>query len=144
MKKLAVVLCIFCTFLCSLSYAWSPEQRERITSRTYPVAYDRLLDVAVQTFEGGGFPIKKIDRQNGIIETGIKSQGGPFGSASAQIFARLEKMDPSNTRIVLSLHQQTKVQLGLLSPDQLNYGDECIDEGAYKRTFAGIEKRLKK
>lgn len=138
MRILILGLIILLSGCATGQLAWTPEQRQQIATRVYPLPYDKVFNAIVDRYKSKGTPLAIIDRENGIIATDYISMGGVmWDTGKAKLTISLSKLGDNLTRIGLYIHcEGYSNTLGIAATDDL------ITEGKYREWFADFEKKL--
>lgn len=110
---------------CAVQPLLNIEERKKVKERTYPYSYAVTFNSTVATLETIGFPIEKIDKENGLILTGTRSV----------TFFNFKQR--ASVHIVEAGNNATIVRLNLFLDDRETVGREDYDS-----IFNSIDKNL--
>lgn len=139
MKRIIPAIIIFFLTGCAMGQlAWTPEQRQQITSRVYAVSYNTAFDKILNRLKEKGAPVSSADRENGIIITDWMSMGAVmFGTGKQKVNMNFLKLDERSTKISLYIHLE-----GYSDTIGMAMTDDLIDEKHYAEIFKGIDELL--
>lgn len=112
---------------CATNFTQFPQRRQQLTSKTYNTTYEKAISATIKAFESDRYPIKQIDKENGIIETGELSTSFGIIFAQKKAYAHLIKISETSIEIKLNIYWE---------------GDERWLWKDYQRIFNAIDKEL--
>ena len=142
MNKIKLFLLVFCLISiigCATGQlAWTPQQREAITTRIYNHGYDKVFDALLNRLKSKGMPVLSADKQNGIIATDYVSAGGVvWGTGKQKLNINITKLNDFQTKVALYIHVE-----GYSDTLGMAMTDDLIDEKHYEELFKKIDEEL--